>query len=130
LAPIAGLIVLYLQLRADYDLCEVAEPQVITGPRGDKIEMDSRFCSALAGDPGTIVVHFRPAGSDSRRIIFAYNPTTPSPGLPNPPWYPKIAWTAPNRVLISTSRISHIQRQGDGEGDTRFIYQIGKVDYP
>jgi hypothetical protein len=103
---------------------------VITGPRGDKIEMDTRFCGVLADDPGTIVVRFRPAGSDSGSIVFAYNPTTPSPGLPDPPWYPKIAWTAPNRVLISISQISQIQRQDDGEGDTRFIYQMGKVEYP
>lgn len=128
-APVALLIDHYLQLRDNYDLCEVAEPQVIAGPRGDKIEMDTRFCG-LAGDPGTIVLHFRPAGSDSASIIFAYSPAQPSPRLTDPPWYPEIVWTAPNRVLISISQISQLQRQHDNAGDTRFVYQIGKIDYP
>ena len=120
----------YLQLRADYDLCEIEDPHAVTGPNGDRIETDVRFCDRLAGDPGTIVVHFRPAGSDRRTIIFAYNPTTSAPGSPDPPWYPTIAWTARDRVLISIRRISQIQRQEFGDGEVRFAYAIGKVDYP
>jgi hypothetical protein len=120
----------YLQMRADYDFCEIEDPHAITGPGGDRIEADVRFCGFYAGDPGTIVVHYRPAGSDRSDIIFAYNPATGEPGSPEPPWYPTIAWTAPDRVLISISRISQIQRQGFSDGKVRFAYAIGKVDYP
>ena len=120
----------YLQMRANYDLCEVEDPHAFTGPGGDAIEMDTRFCSLLAGDPGTIVVRFRPAGGARSRIVFAYNPTAGGPQAPNPPWYPNVIWSAPNRVLISTSQLSQIQRQRFEVGDVGFTYQIGKVDYP
>src|SRR3954454_18375489 len=63
LAGVIGLCANYEQMRASYDLCEVAEPHTLSGPAGQKIEMDTRFCGLLAGDPGTIVVRFRSAGS-------------------------------------------------------------------
>jgi hypothetical protein len=130
LGSIGALVALYLQMRDNYDLCETEMPQVVSGPHGDRIEMDTRFCGLLAGDPGTIVVHYRPAGHDRRSIIFAYNPTSPMPATPEPPWYPEVTWTAPDRVQISISQISQIQRQGFDAGGARFSYQIGKVDYP
>ena len=120
----------YLQMRSDYELCEIAEAHTLSGPGGATIEMDTRFCSPLAGDPGTIVVRYRPAGSYNRDIIFAYNPTDPAPGTSNPPWYPKVVWSGPNQVLISISQISQLQRQRFNDGDAHFAYQIGKVDYP
>ncbi len=117
-------------MRSNYDLCETEMPSVLTGPHGDRIEMDTRFCGWLAGDPGTIVVHYRPTEHDRDSIIFAYNPTWVMPATPDPPWYPEVTWIAPNRVQISISQISQIQRQGFEARGTRFDYQIGKVDYP
>jgi len=120
----------YLKMRSNYDLCEAAEPRVLTGPAGQTIEMDTRFCSALAGDPGTIVVRFRRGHSSGATIVFAYNPTSPEPQAPTPPWYPQIAWNGPNRVLISIKRLSQVQRQRFAAGGVHFAYDIGKVDYP
>lgn len=120
----------YLQMRANYELCEVVEPHGVPGPNGDRIEMDTRFCSFLTGDPGTIVVRLKPAGTDNGSIIFAYNPATPSPDSGDVPSYPNVSWTAPDQVVISISRISQIQRQRDTEGVTHIAYHIGTVDYP
>jgi hypothetical protein len=123
----------YLQLRANYGLCDIVEPQVINGPRGDAIEMDTRFCDPLAGDPGTIVVRHRPADERNGRIVFAYNPAAgevDANGETEQSWYPAITWTEHGEVRISTSRISQIQRQRFSDGDVRIAYQIGKVDYP
>jgi hypothetical protein len=130
LGSVGALVALYPQMRDNYDLCETEWPQVLSGPHGDRIEMDTRFCSWLAGDPGTIVVHYRPTEHDRRSIIFAYIPTSPMPASPDPPFYPEVTWTTPDRVQISIRQISQIQRQGFGEGEVRFNYQIGKVDYP
>ena len=133
-AAFALLIGRYLQMRANYDLCEVAESNTLSGPGGQTIEMDTRFCDPLAGDPGTIVVRFRPAGSAQGKIVFAYNPADNSadagPRVSGPPWYPQIAWRGSNRVLISISRISQIQRQRFEVDEVHFIYKVGKVDYP
>lgn len=127
---LATLIAWYLWARANYALCEVAEPRMILGPSGQSIKMDTRFCSPLTGDPGTIVVRLRPYGSTRGTIIFAYNPTGLEPDAHNSPWYPEIVWNGPNSVLISISRISQIQRQRHELGAVHFIYRIGKVDYP
>lgn len=129
-AAFAVLIDRYLEMRANYDLCEVAEPHPLSGPTGETIEVDTRFCSPLTGDPGTIVVRFRPAGSSRATIVFAYNPADAGPQEPNPPWYPQIVWSGRNRVLISISRLSQVQRQRFKAGDVYFAYRIGKIDYP
>ncbi len=129
-ASAGGMIVRYVQMRANYDLCEIADPQIVQGPSGDRVLMDTRFCSQLTGDPGTIVVRFQRAGSDHRGIILAYNPTSPQPDSPNPPWYPDVSWFGSHRILMSIGQISQLQRQRDGDGDVHFVYRIGKVDYP
>ena len=130
LTSIGALIAVYLQMRDNYELCQTNEPQVFLGPNGDKVEMDTRYCSLMTGDPGTVVVHYRPTEHARRSIIFAYTPTWVMPTTPNPPWYPEVTWITPNQVLISISQISSIQRRGFESGGTRFDYQIGKVDYP
>jgi hypothetical protein len=130
LGSVGALAILYVQLRDNYDLCETEDPHVFTGPHGDRVEMDSRFCGWLAGDPGTIVVHYRPAEHGHRSIIFAFNPTWVMPATPDPPWYPEVTWVAPDRVVISITQISQIQRQAFVAGGTHFDYHIGKVDYP
>jgi hypothetical protein len=130
LVAIGGLTASYLHMRENYDLCESLEPHVLQGPTGDHVLMDTKFCSGLAGDPGTIVVRFQRAGSQHSKIIFAYNPTSPEPKSPNPPWYPSVSWTGSHQILISISQISQVQRQRSGDGDMNFTYRIGKVDYP
>ena len=126
----AALVAQYLKLRANYDLCEVAEPRVLVGPRGDRIEMDTRFCRGLGGDPETIVVRYQPTPHSSRSLIFAYDLVVPEPGSPDPPWYPEVAWTGPYRIQISISRISQVQRQRTELAPMHFAYRIGQVDYP
>ncbi len=130
LGSIGALVAVYLHMRDNYELCETMEPQVFTGPSGDKIELDTRYCSWMTGDPGTVVVHYRPTEHGNRRIIFAYTPTDVMPATPDPPLYPAVTWITPDRVQIAISQISQIQRQGFEADGTRFNYQIGKVDYP
>ena len=129
-AVLALLIGRYLKMRSNYDLCEAEQPRALTGPAGQMIEMDTRFCSPLAGDPGTIVVRFRRGRSSSATIVFAYNPASPGPQASTPPWYPQIAWNGSDRVLISISRLSQVQRQRFEASGVHFAYRIGKVDYP
>lgn len=130
LVLVGGVVTRYLQMRDNYDLCESAEPHTLQGLTGDQISMDTRFCGGLAGDPGTIVVRYQQSGSRRSNIILAYNPTSPEPKSPNPPWYPDIQWVGPHQILISISQISQIQRQRHTDGDAHFAYHIGKVDYP
>lgn len=119
----------WLLWRDDYALCERIEPKTLTGPTGDVIDIDTRLCSALTGDPGTVVVRFRRGADASGRIIFAYNPAAGSPSEAPPPWYPEVTWRGPNRIEIAIDRIAHIQRQNAQDGDVRFTYRIGSVDY-
>lgn len=126
----AAWVVRSLQMRANYELCDSVAAHALKGPRGDRIEMDTRFCNPLAGDPGTIVIHYRSSPDSDRSVIFAYNPASAGPGSREAPWYPEIIWTEPARVLISIRRISQVQHQTDSLDGMRFSYVIGSVEHP
>jgi hypothetical protein len=130
IAALVSLIGVYLEMRANYKLCDLADSRSLPGPNGQTIELETRFCGVLAGDPGTVVVRLKNPSDDRDALLLAYTPSILMAAEADTPWYPQVVWIGANKVSISTGRISHLQKKRLTVGNVRVAYQIGRVDYP